>query len=120
MKDEEDVFEDISEENRSKVWEHFLFNRIDSEAKCVFCEGIIRYGGSTTAMHDHLLKKHLISVPKAGSSTKTPKPSLKKATQSNFIQPPFKIKCNFCDRTFKSDIILRHHVAFKHSEAQIK
>ena len=45
---------------------------------------------------------------------------IEKATQSNFIQTPFKIKCDFCDRTFKSDIILRHHLAFKHSEAQIK
>ena len=111
-------FEDISGEKKAKVWEHFSFNQITSEAKCVFCEGILRYKGSTAAMHDHLLKKHSISVPKAGSSIKTSKPSLKKATQSNFIQPPFKIKCNFCDRTFKSDIILKHHLAFKHSEVQ--
>ena len=111
-------FEDISGEKKAKVWEHFSFNRITSEAKCVFCVGIFRYKGSTTAMHDHLLKKHSISVPKAGSSIKTSEKYLKKATQSNFIQPPFKIKCNFCDRTFKSDIILRHHLAFKHSEVQ--
>ena len=111
---DDDVFEDISgdknqnQTKKSKVWEHFSFSRINSKAKCVFCEGIIKVSNySTTAMHDHLLKKHSITVPKAGSSIKTPKPS-------------FKIKCNFCDRTFKSDIILRHHLAFKHSEAQIK
>ena len=74
MKDEEDVFEDISEENRSKVWEHFLFNRIDSEAKCVFCSGIIKVpNSSTSALHDHLLKKHSITVSKNPNQTK-PKP----------------------------------------------
>ena len=71
MKDEEDVFEDISEENRSKVWEHFLFNRIDSEAKCVFCSGIIKVpNSSTSALHDHLLKKHSITVSKNPNQTK--------------------------------------------------
>ena len=30
-------FEDISEKSRSKVWEHFLLNRTDSNAKCLYC-----------------------------------------------------------------------------------
>ena len=66
------VFEDISGEKKAKVWGHFSFNRINSEARCVVCESIIKVPDcSTTAMHHHLLKKHSITVPKADSSIKT-------------------------------------------------
>jgi len=72
IKCDDGVFEDISRDKKSKVWEHFSFNRINSEARCVVCESIIKVPDcSTTAMHHHLLKKHSITVPKADSSIKT-------------------------------------------------
>ena len=64
--DEKDGFEDISARSKSKVWDHFLFNRIDSQAKCNYCSAVLKASGSigTKSLHGHLTRKHSIKVPK--------------------------------------------------------
>ena len=64
-------------------------------------------------MNKEAMENHTVAVHDRKATYKV---IYKKATPSNFIQPPFKIKCKFCDRTFKSNIILKHHIAFKHSD----
>ena len=68
-------------------------------------------------MNKEIMENHIVAVHDRKATYQV---IYKEKNSSNFIQPPLKIKCNFCDRTFKSDIFLRHHLAFKHSEAQIK
>ena len=61
--DAEGEFEDISETTKSKVWTHFLLNRIDSQAKCLHCSALLRVTkGSTKGLHNHLKGKHAIIV----------------------------------------------------------
>jgi len=61
--DGEGEFEDISETTKSKVWTHFLLNRIDSQAKCLHCSALLRVTkGSTKGLHNHLKGKHSIIV----------------------------------------------------------
>ena len=38
-----DDFEDISDKSRSKVWEHFLLNRIEEKVKCVHCSALLSH-----------------------------------------------------------------------------
>ena len=62
---EKDGFENISATNKSKVWNHFLMNRIESLAKCMHCTDLMKVpGGSTKSLHDHLQRKHSITVHK--------------------------------------------------------
>ena len=56
----------------SKIWEHFLVNRINKNfAKCIYCVPGQRKGGivkctnhQTTGLHYHLLHTHGIKVDK--------------------------------------------------------
>ena len=60
---EKDGFEDISENSKSKVWTHFLANRSDYLAKCMYCTKIIKtQNGSTKNLHVHLKNRHAITV----------------------------------------------------------
>ena len=62
-KHEKDGFEDISENSRSKVWTHFLANRSDALAKCMYCTKILKtLNGSTKNLHVHLKNRHAIIV----------------------------------------------------------
>ena len=59
-------FEDISAGKRSKVWNHFLFSRIEELVKCVHCSATLtqkpNYGSKS--MHSHLKSQHSITVQK--------------------------------------------------------
>ena len=64
-------FEDISETSKSRVWTHFLLNRIESLAKCKLCSALLKViKGSTKGLHEHLSRKHGVE---AGSSIAKPK-----------------------------------------------
>jgi hypothetical protein len=60
---EKDGFEDISENSKSKVWTHFLANRSEYLAKCLYCTKIIKtQNGSTKNLHVHLQNRHAITA----------------------------------------------------------
>ncbi|XP_034565509.1 zinc finger BED domain-containing protein 1-like [Notolabrus celidotus] len=42
----------------SKVWESFIQNKAAKQVKCTLCEVHLSFHGSTTAMHEHLKRKH--------------------------------------------------------------
>ena len=60
-----DCFEDISKRSKSRVWAHFLKNRKDSLARCVYCSAILN-ACSTSSLHSHLKAKHSINLLKCG------------------------------------------------------
>ena len=63
-KEDEIVFEDVSERLKSNVWVHFKLNRYIETAKCNTCSAWIKTkGGNTKSLHDHL-KKHSIFLAK--------------------------------------------------------
>jgi hypothetical protein len=62
-------------------------------------------------MNKEAMENHTVAVHDRKATYKV---IYKKATKTISSQPTFKIKCNFFDRTFKSEIILKHHIAFKH------
>ena len=63
---DKDGFEDISAKSKSKVWNHFLLNKIDSLAKCMLCSSLLKASGSsgTNGLHNHLKAQHSIKVQK--------------------------------------------------------
>ena len=63
---DDEKFEDISEDSRSEVWNHFLLNRVDSLAKCVHCSTLLKAGKGhgTKSLLNHLQRKHSITVHK--------------------------------------------------------
>ena len=63
---DDENFQDISEDSRSEVWNHFLLNRVDSLAKCVHCSALLKAGKGhgTKSLLNHLQRKHSISVQK--------------------------------------------------------
>ena len=63
-------------------------------------------------MNKEIMENHIASVHDRKATYQV---IYKKPTPVISAKPSFKIKCNFCDRTFKSDIFLKHHTAFKHS-----
>ncbi|XP_061578646.1 zinc finger BED domain-containing protein 4-like isoform X2 [Cololabis saira] len=42
----------------STVWEHFNENKPTKQVKCKLCDAQLSYHGSTTAMHEHLKRRH--------------------------------------------------------------
>ena len=63
-KEDQIVFEDVSERFKSNVWVHFKHNRYIETAKCNICSAWIKTSsGSTKGLHNHL-KKHSIAVAK--------------------------------------------------------
>ena len=91
---EKDGFKDISDKSKSKVWDHFLFNRIDSEAKCNHCSAVLKASGSfdTTGLHHHLKVKHSTVVSKLNES----------------------VGCNHCNAKFLIKYKLKRHISSVH------
>ena len=42
----------------SKVWDHFTVKKEDNKVQCVYCKAELAYHNSTTAMIQHLNRKH--------------------------------------------------------------
>ena len=61
-KKDNDGFANISAKSKSKVWNHFLLNRVDSKAKCIYCLDLFNSKSGTGSLHIHLVSKHSINI----------------------------------------------------------
>ena len=61
-KKDNDGFANISAKSKSKVWNHFLLNRVDSKAKCIYCLDLLNSKSGTGSLHIHLVSKHSINI----------------------------------------------------------
>ena len=69
------LFADIGFQLKSKVWQHFTYNKAEQKAKCSVCSAIIKASGSSTKnLITHLKSKHQIlfksSIEKSVTVTK--------------------------------------------------
>ena len=115
---EEEGFKDISEKSKSKVWDHFLFNRIDSQAKCNYCSAVLKASGSfgTTGLHGHLTAKHSIKVFKLNEQSKIFEDL--KTNNHKFLNDTSKsnksVECNYCNAKFLIKYKLKRHILSVH------
>ena len=57
----------VSKKKRSLVWEHFSKDQESGMCKCNHCgQGVASHGGSTSALHLHLVRRHPGEVPGGG------------------------------------------------------
>ena len=85
-----DCFEDISKRSKSRVWAHFLKNRKDSLARCMYCSAILN-AASTSSLHTHLTAKHSINLLKCGVQS-----------QNSFYESMTRSDDNFCENDKES------------------
>ena len=72
------LFTDISSQRKSKVWQHFTYNKAEEKAKCSVCSAIIKVSGSSTkSLITHLKSKHQIPIESSLEKSVT-EPSFKK------------------------------------------
>ena len=86
--DDDNIFEDISGETKSKVWEHFLLNRNACLVKCVHCSMLLTYKENfgTSGMHSHLKSQHSIIVNKLDLTTDVKPAELYNLRQNELIE----------------------------------
>lgn len=45
----------------SKAWEHFTLNAANKTVICKLCKAELVWHGSTTVMHEHMKRKHVVT-----------------------------------------------------------
>ena len=83
--DLENGFEDVSKSRRSKIWNHFYFNRVTEYAQCIHCFKKLKAKyGSSKGLNDHVKAIHGIVI----KNDETPStPPTKQAKISGHYQP---------------------------------
>ena len=77
---------DISSQRKSKVWQHFTYNKADEKAKCSVCSAIIKASGSSTkSLITHLKSKHQVHMESSLEKIVT-EPSFKKRKIDSYLK----------------------------------
>lgn len=51
----------------TKVWEHFTLDALRKKVTCKFCKADVVYHGSTSVLHEHLMRGHVEVLEDIGS-----------------------------------------------------